>query len=84
MQQTYILIAIIVLAIIFGLLGFVKRKKLATEFSPLAGLAFIFMIAGIIGISTVDNRLIVYGLMGIGVLIAVIDMVMKWKKQNTK
>jgi len=71
LSQAYIAIAIIILAIIF-----VKNKKSSQNLSPLAGLAFGFILAGII---FVDDRLVGYSLMGIGVIIAIIDII-KTKK----
>ena len=56
-------------------MGKQKQKTL----TPLAGLAFAFIILGII---FGDSRLIWYSLMGIGVLLAVIDIVKKLKKKK--
>ncbi|MFH1248925.1 MAG: hypothetical protein V1660_02130 [archaeon] len=77
--QIYIAISIIVLAIIAFFLFFANKKKKKNEkLSPLAGIAFAFIIAGIV---FGDNRVIVYGLMGIGVCIAVVDIILKAKKR---
>lgn len=73
-SQMYILIAIIVLAVI-GLLVFVFSKKgTGRRLTPLASYAFAFVLAGILFSET---RLLGYGLMGIGVILAVIDIVNK-------
>jgi peptidoglycan/LPS O-acetylase OafA/YrhL len=84
LSQIYVLISIIVLLIIFILLFFVgknnKNKKQKT-LTPLAGLAFGFIIAGII---FGDNRWLGYSLIGIGVLLAVIDMLIKLKDNKKK
>ncbi|MFA6436857.1 MAG: hypothetical protein WCW00_01300 [Candidatus Paceibacterota bacterium] len=79
MKQIYIIIAIAVLAVIASLMFFMKGKKSGSKLSPLAGLAFAFVLAGII---FGENRLVGYGLMGIGVLIALVDMIKKLKKKS--
>lgn len=66
--QTYILIIVGVLAVVFVLM----RKKMQKPLSPLAGLAFAFVLAGVI---FSDNRLVGYGLMAVGIAIAVIDII---------
>ena len=70
-SQIYILISIVVLLIIAILLFFVKKSKKKKKLTPLAGMAFAFVIAGI---TLGDSRLAGYGLIGIGILLAVIDM----------
>ncbi len=82
-SQIYIAISIVVLATIAILIFFVnknkKDKKLTPPIlTPLAGLAFGFILAGII---FGDQRLIGYSLMGVGVIIAVIDMSKKLKSK---
>ena len=73
-SQIYIAISILVLAII-ALLVFFKTKK-EKKLTPIAGLAFGFILAGII---FGDNRLIGYILIGIGVILAIIDIIKKVK-----
>jgi len=77
-SQIYILIAIIVLLIIAILVFFIKKNKKQKPLTPLAGLAFGFVIAGII---FGESRLVGYSLMGIGVLLAIIDVIIKLKKK---
>lgn len=77
MQQAYIAIAIGSLAIIVALMLFTKKVRPETKLSPLAGLAFAFVIAGIF---FSESRLIGYSLMGIGVVIALFDIAKKSKK----
>lgn len=72
-SQIYILIAVVVLLIIAILVVFVKKKGVK-PFTPLAGLAFAFILAGII---FGDSRAVGYSLMGIGVILAIIDIVRK-------
>ena len=77
-SQIYILVAIIALAGIMTVLV-LTRKKMNKSLTPLAGLAFGFIIAGII---FGDSRAVGYGLMGIGVVLAVIDIVKKLKAKK--
>jgi len=75
-SQIYILIAVVVLLIIAILVVFVKKKGVK-PFTPLVGLAFAFILAGII---FGDSRAVGYSLMGIGVILAIIDIIQKLKK----
>lgn len=74
-SQIYILISVIVLLIIAILVIFVKKKK-QKRLTPLASLALAFVLAGIF---FGDSRLVGYSLIGIGVLLALIDIVKKSK-----
>ena len=78
-QYFYILIGIMVLAIIAVVAIFVGKKKKQKSLSALAGFAFAFVLAGII---FVDNRLAGYTLMGIGVILAIIDIIKKEKSRK--
>jgi hypothetical protein len=69
-SQIYIAISIVVLAII-AMLFFVSKGRKEKRLTPLASLAFGFILAGIL---FGDNRLIGYGMLGIGVILAVVDM----------
>ena len=73
-SQIYIAIAIITLLIIVVLLFVVGKSGKGRPLSPLAGVAFAFILAGIL-FST--NRLVGYGLMGVGVVLAVVDIIRK-------
>jgi lipopolysaccharide export LptBFGC system permease protein LptF len=77
-SQIYIAISVVVLAIIALILFFVNKNKKEKKLTPLAGLAFGFILAGII---FGHDRLIGYSLMGVGVLLAVIDMMKKLKSK---
>jgi hypothetical protein len=76
--QIYILISIVVLAIIAILIFFIKKNKKEKALTPLAGIAFAFILAGII---FGEDRLIRYGLMGVGVILAIIDIIINLKKK---
>ncbi len=75
-SQIYIAISIMVLAIIALLVLFVGKKRIGRKLLPLAGLAFGFVLAGII---FGDDRLIGYSLIGVGVVLAIIDIIRKLK-----
>ena len=75
-SQIYILISVIVLLIIAILVIFVKKKK-QKRLTPLSGLAFVFVLSGIV---FGDGGLVGYGLISIGVLLALIDIVKKSRK----
>lgn len=75
-SQMYIIISIIVLAVIALLVFVIGKKGSEKRLTPLASFAFAFVLAGIL---FGDNRLIGYGLMGIGVILAVVDIFNKLK-----
>lgn len=70
-SQAYIAVTIIVLMVIASLFFFGTRNRKEKRLTPLAGLAFGFILAGMF---FGNNRLVGYGLMGIGVLLAVVDI----------
>lgn len=70
-SQMYITVVIIVLAVIAILVFFVGKKSSEKRLTPLASFAFAFVLAGLL---FGENRLIGYGLMGVGVILAVIDI----------
>ena len=75
-SQIYIAISIVILAVIALLVFFTARNKKEKRLTPLASLAFGFILAGLfVG----NNRFVGYGLMGVGVLLAIVDMVNKSK-----
>jgi hypothetical protein len=75
-SQIYILIALFLLAIIASLAIFLRNKP--AKLTPLAGLAFGFILAGLF---FGERRMVGYGLIGVGVLFAVIDMIKKIKQK---
>ena len=75
-SQIYIAVAIVIMAVI-ALTAFLTRKnRQESRPSTLAGLAFLFVLAGLF---FGDNRLIGYALMAVGVILAVIDMFRKMR-----
>lgn len=76
LSQIYIAMSIVVLAVVSILVFVVSKNKNEKRLSPLASFAFAFVLAGIL---FGENRFIGYGLMGIGVTLAVVDMLSKSK-----
>jgi hypothetical protein len=76
MNTSHIYIAISILAlIIVALIFFISGKSQKMKrLSPVASLAFGFILAGIV---FGDNRLIGYSLMGIGLILSLMDMFRK-------
>jgi len=70
-QTAYIAIAIAALAIVAILVFVLGRNKQDNRLTPLAGLAFGFVTAGIV---FNNDRFISYGLMGAGIILAVVDI----------
>ena len=77
-SDAYILIAIVVLALIVLMLV-LTGKQMKTQPSRWAFPAFFLVLGGIL---FGENRLVGYGLMGAGILLAVIDIVLRYKKQG--
>jgi heme/copper-type cytochrome/quinol oxidase subunit 4 len=77
-SQIFIIISIIVLAIVVLLVIFLRRNKTEKKLSKLAGLSFAFIVAGIV---FGEDRLIGYSLLGVGVILAMIDIFMKLKNK---
>ena len=77
-SQIYIAVSIVVLAVIALLVVFKDQSRKENRLTPLAGLAFGFVLAGIF---FGRDRLIGYSLLGIGVILAVIDIFKKLKSK---
>ena len=67
----FVAISITVLAVVAILVFFMRGKKAENRITPLASVAFAFVLAGIL---FGEDRLLGYGLMGIGVIFAVADI----------
>jgi hypothetical protein len=72
-SSAYVLVAIVALALI-ALAVIVSGRGGGSRLTPLAGVAFACVVAGI---AFGENRLLGYGLIGAGVALAVVDMVLK-------
>jgi len=77
-SQIFIAISIVMLAIVAIL--FLAARKNKKKFTPLAGLAWAFVLAGII---FGEDKLIGYSLMGVGVVLALINMFIQSKRKTT-
>ena len=77
-SQFFIILSIAVLAVVAVLVFFTARSKKKNSLTPLAGRAFGFVIAGLIFGA---DRLVSYALLGIGVILAVVDMVRRAKSK---
>ncbi len=75
-RDVYILIAIVVLLVVAIVAFVLGRREPHNRVSPLAGLAFGFVIAGIL---FGENRLVGFTMLGIGAVLAVIDIFRKRK-----
>jgi hypothetical protein len=79
-QQFFLLISLLALLIILGLILFARFRTQQDEslkLTPIAGLAFASILAGIFFGS---ERWLGYGLIGLGVILSVIDIVIKLRK----
>ena len=72
----YTLVAIIVLLAVVIVAFVLGRREPHNRLSPLAGLAFGFIIAGIL---FGDNRMVGYTMLGIGLVLAVADILRRPK-----
>ncbi|HET6947538.1 MAG TPA: hypothetical protein VFJ45_06980 [bacterium] len=73
MAQVYIAIAIASLAVV-AIVVFTKKGAPGQRLSPLAGVSFALVVAGIV---FGEDRVLGYGLMGAGVLLALYDALLK-------
>jgi hypothetical protein len=76
-SQIYILIGILALAVTAAVVIFVRGRKPGEKMTKLAQLAFVFIFAGIL---FGEDRFIGYGLMTVGGLLALADIIKKIKK----
>ncbi len=77
-ERIYIAISLVVLIVIAALVIVVNRKLGNRHLTPLGGIAFAFVLAGI---AFGADRLVGYALMSIGVVFAIIDIVSNLKKK---
>ncbi len=77
MDTLFIFIAIIVLLVVAILVFFVSQNRAENHLTPMAGLAFGFIVAGILFSGV---RILGYGMMAAGVIIAVVDIFKRPKR----
>ena len=71
MSQFYIAVVVVILAAIALLVFLTRKARKQQRLSVLAGMAFAFVLAGLfLG----ENRLLGYGLMAVGVILAIVDV----------
>ena len=73
-NAVYIVLSVLALLGVAAVFFVRRRGGAAGNLTPLAAIAFAFVIAGIV---FGDNRAVGYSLLGIGVVIAVADIVVK-------
>jgi hypothetical protein len=73
----YIALSIAILVVISILLLLASRGKREKRLTPVAGLAFGLILAGIF---FGEDRLIGYSLLGVGVVLAIVDIVYRLRK----
>jgi len=76
-SQVYVLISLLVLAIVAVLVFLVRNDSRANRLTPLAITAFAFVIAGIV---FGDNKVLGYSLIGVGIALAVADILRKGRR----
>ena len=75
-SQIYIVVTIVAFAVIAILVLFGNKGKTQQRLTPLASLAFLFTLAGLF---FGDNPFVGFGLIGIGMILAIVDMANKAK-----
>ena len=73
----YLIIAGLTLVVLVGMIVLFGKGGFGERLSPLASIAFILVIAGIF---FSDDRVIGYGLMGLGILVAIVDIAVKQRR----
>jgi hypothetical protein len=79
MTPVYVALAIAALAVVAVLVVVTGRKKPRRGITALAGLAFAFVLAGILFGEVVA---VGYALMGVGIILAVVDAVSRTRNQQ--
>ncbi len=74
--EVYLVSALVVLGIIVLVIFWLRRKEY--RISPLLSLAFAFVVAGII---FGERRVVGYGLMSVGIILAIIEWV-RWRRRG--
>ncbi len=70
-STSFIIISLIVLLVVAVLVFFISRNRAENHLTPLAGLAFGFIVAGIL---FGEVRILGYSFMAVGIIVAVIDV----------
>jgi len=75
----FLVLSILALVTIVAFVFLSKRASERQRLSPLTGIAFAFIISGML---FEDNRLIGYILLGVGIIFAVADIIVKAQKKE--
>jgi len=78
-SQITIAVSIVILAVVALLLYRKGWRKEQKGLTPIAGLAFGFILAGIV---FSEERFISYGLMGVGVVLAIVDITKQTRRNK--
>ena len=78
-SQITIAVSILILAVVALLLYRKGWRKEQKGLTPIAGLAFGFILAGIV---FGEERFISYGLMGVGVVLAIVDIIKQTRRNK--
>jgi len=78
-SQVYVLVSVAVLAVVCALVFFTGKGERKNRLTPLASFAFAFVLAGII---FGDDRFVGYGLIAIGTILAVADMIRRTRDKG--
>jgi len=78
-MTVYIIVLLVVLALIAVFIFIQNRQRKTRLISPLAGLAFAFVLSSLL---FGEDRLIGYGLMGFGLLLALLDIFNKHRGKS--
>ena len=70
----FLILSILALVTIVAFVFLIKRSPERKRLSPLTGVAFAFIIAGML---FEDNRFIGYALLGVGIIISVLDIILE-------
>ncbi len=68
---SFVLVAVVVLAIVAGLVFLAGGKRSRGRLTPLGSVAFACVLGGIL---FGENQMLGYGLLGVGVVLALVDM----------
>ena len=78
-SQIAIAVSIVILAVVALILYRKGWRKDQKGLTPIAGLAFGFILAGIV---FGEERFISYGLMGVGVVLAIVDIIKQTRRNK--
>ncbi len=78
-SQYLIAISIVVLAVIAVVVIFMGKSRKENRLTPLASLAFVFIFTGIV---LGNGQWFGYSLFGVGMILAVVDIILKFRKRD--